>query len=501
MPYKKGTAVDLAGLLNQITEWVTDTGIHGEDAWELIRNEPWPRGTIYKAKGVNGANSCYIGIMLLTHVKGLSYKNWLLQTPNLLKYLVRSPQRFNIQKPILHTTGSASFTILKDPNDTSETKMYSLSNIDIVNSDCTALSFGVFKQYQEGLDWNEQPGCIEFPSSLGFYPMKAMYPDAIKPSDMAPPIYPGVGYPGFGLPGGEPASGSFKYWLLKDACHLTVVINNDNQWDMAHAGMLNTYHSRMQYSFPAVIAGSNTGLRTIGSIDSNGDGGVIITKGARIDYSYGNQQCSRGMPCMPAFNSENQNVSQLVVCMPEGTWKFFNNWTQSLDTIATPHETYVSYRLVVGQPKRKEKSGYCLRPTDTDIDLVTSQTNVTTKTETNGDSTVITTTTTERVSLENFDLYDFNSTSEQNMLGNLWHMYWPSINHDYGEIQIANKNFLLLPNCWEGRMWYQPTTEAIAAISADESLTVEERLIKLKNLYDGIVAYGKQFRILIRLED
>lgn len=51
-----------------------------------MRNEAWPRGTILKAKGLNGENSCYFGMMVLDLTYGSSYSSWLLQTKNLTRY-------------------------------------------------------------------------------------------------------------------------------------------------------------------------------------------------------------------------------------------------------------------------------------------------------------------------------------------------------------------------------------------------------------------------------
>ena len=48
MPHTHGYVGNFNELVSKIIEWSTDADIYGADAWELIRNEPWPRGTILK---------------------------------------------------------------------------------------------------------------------------------------------------------------------------------------------------------------------------------------------------------------------------------------------------------------------------------------------------------------------------------------------------------------------------------------------------------------------
>jgi hypothetical protein len=500
MPYVKGTATSLSDLQAKITEWVTDTTIHGNDAWTVMRDEAWPRGTIYKAKGINATNSAYIGIMLLNHVKGSSYPKWLLQTSNLMHHVIRSAHGLNLKEGVIvHTSGSSSFGVLNDSTDYSKgATTYTLSDVDIVNADCTALSFGVFKQYADELNWDEQPGAIEF-DPLTFMPMYC------SGTEIVPPVYPGVGYPGFGLPSGEPSTGSFTYWLIKDASHISVVINNNDQWDMAHAGMLGTFQNRMQYSFPAVMAGSNTGLRTICEDEK--------TLGDRIDYSYDSESLSRGMPAAPSINNTRAGmyISQIAICTPDGKWQYPYNWTQKLATVSLSGS---SNNYVEGVPARKTNTGFCLRPTDTDLEKVTS---MSTSVETISGTSIVTTKT-ETVTTTPFDIYEYTSDGDHNILGHLWNMYWPSLGHDFGPITINDELYLLLPNCWEGRLWYEPYLSTVGkyTLSYEVSgvLTIEERIARLKTiyeavkakydeaqeLYDDLVDYCKQFKILIKLE-
>ncbi|AJQ26925.1 hypothetical protein [Pelosinus fermentans] len=463
MPYIKGKATSLQDLLDKTVAWATDTEIHGDDAWELVRNDPWPRGTIFKAKGVNGINSCYIGIMLVTHVKGESYRNWLLQTKNLLRHFVTIPSLFLDTSAIIHTNGADNFDVLKDKLDATKGRNnYKLYDIDIVNTSGTSLAFGVFKQYNDGLDWHEQPGCIEF-GDLGQYPM--YYSITGGHTNVAPPLYPGVGYPGFGMPSGEPLSGYFDYWLTKDASRITIVIKNREQWDMGHAGMLIPFHANMQYAFPAIAAGSCTGLRTVGSSDVSG-----VTKGSKIDYSYNSNDMSRSMPCAPCINTGTKTPehSQLSLCLPDGKWNFFSNWTQEFKTNSSSG-TYFTYERPV-----RTVTGNMLKPTRKDLTQVSTIL---------GDDTTIT--------IEPLELFQENtSQGSTNMLGRIWNMYWPGDPYNrYGEVEINNQPYLLLPNCWEERAWHLP--------SFNKFETPENLLATSKE----IIKYGKQFKMLIRLEE
>ncbi|WP_312337245.1 hypothetical protein [Anaerospora hongkongensis] len=469
MPYKKGTAASLNDLLTQIVTWATDETIHGEDTWELMRNEPWPRGMIFKAKGVNGTNSCYIGILPLSFVKGTTYRNWLFNSANIGKYLIWPKTGLNLGgASFIHTNGATSFQVLKDRYDPASDKIqYSFSAPDIVNANGTALVFGVFKQYAADLDWHEQPGAISF-GEMGLYPLEYTR-DGSDPIKLSPPLYPGVGYPGIGMPAGQPADGYFTYWLAKDASRITVVTNNSGQWDMGHAGMLVPFHAKMQYAFPAVVTGSCTGLKSMASVADK-----QVINGAKIDYSYSNWDMSRSMPCTPCKNSAGkpQGVSNLGMCLPDGKWQFFHNWKQEYKTnSSTSSSGYTTYWFTTERPVRDDNSEFMLKPTNTDLLNVAS--NITGE---------------ETITLESFDLIqNAPGIGITNMLGTLWHMAWPGLDGPYGEITVNEKRCLLVPNCWEDRVWYVPS-----------GVTDQATLLAM---WKEIVPYGKQFRMLIRLED
>lgn len=90
-----GTAKSFDDLIAQLIAWVTDETIHGDDAWNVMRSEPWPRGTILRAHGRRKGEYQYIGLMPNTIVKGETYPKWLFTKPNLATYFVWSPNGLN----------------------------------------------------------------------------------------------------------------------------------------------------------------------------------------------------------------------------------------------------------------------------------------------------------------------------------------------------------------------------------------------------------------------
>jgi hypothetical protein len=180
------------------------------------------------------------------------------------------------------------------------------------------------------------------------------------------------------------------------------------------------------------------------------------------------------MPCAPGININTEvtpEFTQLGACMPDGTWKFFHNWTQILKASTTQYEAWLTLERPV---RATHEEGYRVKPTDLDLtDVAPGLAGA------------------DTISLESFDLYRRDhETGNTDMLGMLWRMAWPGIEGPYGEITLNEKKCLLLPNCWEDRMWYLPNGKSGTTDPA-----------ALYNLYKEIIEYSKQFRMLIRLED
>lgn len=474
MPYLRGEAESLEDLISQLITWTTDSSIHGDDAWTLMQNEAWPKGTILKAKGLNGENSCYIGLMVLDFTSSTAYSSWLLQTEVIEKRIVWAKAALN--KPganFTHTSGAASFTLWDDANDKSQgTTTYTLSGYNnLIQAQGKMLVFGVFKQFIDGLDWDEQPGAIDTSElDFGLFPIYYLQTGSTEKTELTPPIYPGWGYPGIAMPSGEPSSGCFKYWFIKDASHLTIVTRNGEQWDMGHAGMLEPFEAVMQYPFPAVVAGTCTGLTKVMEITTVNNS-VKTTTGNRFDCSYDNWSMSRSLPSVPCQNG----ISQIALCLPDGTWKYFSNWTQELKLRSYAASIYTTkYFSSVERPVRESNTadGYRVKPTNLELTGVAPCLC--------GDDTI---------TLEPLQLIQNDSANNRvDLFGSIWGMSWPGTDFPFGEITVNDKTCLLLPNCWEDRLWYViPWTSFV-----EQSSYLEQ--------YQEIIKYGKQFKLLVELE-
>lgn len=101
MPWIKGEATSFEDLIEQTISYMTDKEIHGEDAWELMRNEPWPKGTILKCKGLKAGDHFYLGLMPLDIVKEDTYRRWFMQWDNavLAAYFVWAKNGLNLRSP------------------------------------------------------------------------------------------------------------------------------------------------------------------------------------------------------------------------------------------------------------------------------------------------------------------------------------------------------------------------------------------------------------------
>lgn len=99
MVWKKATAISFEDLIEQIIAWMTDKKVHGDEAWEVMRHETWPRGTIFKVKGLKGKDHFYIGMMPLDISVGSTYRNWFMKKENLATNFVWSHKGANKKLP------------------------------------------------------------------------------------------------------------------------------------------------------------------------------------------------------------------------------------------------------------------------------------------------------------------------------------------------------------------------------------------------------------------
>ena len=473
MKYIQGLAVDFPDLIRQLITWTTDKTIHGDDAWQLIRNEIWPRGTILKAHGRNSGESFYIGLLPNSIEKGKSYADWFLQKKNLATYfawnqkgLGKNGQDFSRISNGLRIEGQS----------------YAFADIpDIFTSSAKVLHLGIFKQYSENLDWHEQAGGMDF-TNISMRPIQYMINGSYNKSDFNPPLMPGVGYPTLSMDYAGPSIGNFKFWFVKDAQRLIIVMNNAEQWDVAYTGLFEPYDNQ-EYALPAVVVGGTSGLLKTGTNVwySSGQRTPTPVTGLQVNYQPNNWNLVHGIPPFAAVSQDLENCPASVMAMlADGRWQSFANYVQGLN--AVPEHVcsgdIPSYHFLRPEPSRPVNMKHFIRPTEREV---TQFSHVYEKA---ADKWVY--------KLEPIELFEAD-TERTNILGRLPYLYFPSgpvIR--YGEITIDGKKCLMLPNGWEGRKFH---IEGHAGVVYDENvdnlLAKERRIEKL----------SKSMNLLIRLEE
>lgn len=475
MPYIHGYANDFNDLIRKVIAWSTDADIHGTDAWEVIRNEPWPRGTIIKAHGFESGEHFYIGLMPNVIEKGKTYKDWFMQKSVLASNFVWSPK--GLKK------SGASFTVETSSvklTDTPPHITYSFDAIDIFSASAQVMWMGIFKQYSADLDWHEQPGGMAFRD----FPIRPIYYTTNLTNNrqaFVPPIYPGVGFPAIGMDYDGPLAGYLEYWITKDAHRMILVTKNREYWDIAYLGFIEPYHNG-EYALPAAVIGGTSGAVQNGKdvfifSDSNSPS---ISSGIQFDYRPQNWGLTHGLPSFATSPNDDVNnvISQVSLLLPDGKWQGFANWVQSESAYPnySSNGRLTSYTYVRNEPERAQNIGHYIRPTDS--------------------STVGTThiyrPQGELLTYQLEPLEFLQCTGQvKNILGRIWRMYWPSSRvAQYGEIVIDDKLHLMLPNGWEGRRFSLPFGKTTS--NDPDEIFAQEELIE---------AMSRQMNCLIRLED
>lgn len=481
MPYSKGQATSYEDLIEQLVAWVTDESIHGDEAWELMRSEPWPRGTILKAKGLQGQDHCYIGLLILD-INENSYSKWYFSHKVFTQDFVWAPTPYGINLPLGTSFSLTGNGVVTDSGLTT----YTITEANVFANPFKAIVLGVFKQYAQDLDWDEQPGGIDIdPMDMGLK-QGVLYKNGQPLRRIPLPLYPGTGYPGFGMNTGEPADGIIDFWLIKESSRITVVTKNKcnfpiadtEYWDMAQAGMLIPYHAKMQYPFPAVIAGSSSGAISVGRMDSALDPYTPVPLvDIQIDYGRRNWLMTRGMPTFPTMAADLGNsLSQILLCLPDGTWQYFANQVHQIVPFTPRGQTTPVF--IIDQPHKGLQIHHYVTPTYTDL----RGTAHVFQSPDEPDKTIY--------QLETLKLVQ-DDVVRKNMLGYLSRIYWPSTPvEQHGEVTISEKKYLMLPNCWEDRRWHYRT--GLAGEYDPAELMAKEREIEQMT---------KQTNCLIRLED
>lgn len=467
MPYKKGTAADFNDLLAQLCSWVADSAIHGADAWEVMRSEPWPKGTVFKAHGWNTGDHFYVGLMPTEIIKGETYKNWFLTREVLTSKFAWSPDGLNLKPEKSNiTVGPYGITNIEkdDTGKVTSAKSYSFYNPDIFKRSARPMFLGAFKQYSDLMDFCDLGGSPEYlikPKKIPYYATGNS-----EPSYFTPPLYPGVGFPAIAMDYEGPRGGLLYWWAIKDRHRIVFAINNGGQWDLAYLGYIDPYHRPNEYPTPLCVIGGTSGAVTFGETQGTGYG--YPTQGIGFDYGTKNWQLGRGLPLsagspwnsMELWNGEDK-FSQVQLMLPDGVWKSFYNWLFEEQTISIDR----SYIYAQKKPEQSQNQKYLIRPSNTILSG--------TKNIYNSDPDDFT------YQLEPVELVEGTTDAGvHNFFGRLWRVYWPSGSVSrFGEVTLSGKKHLMVPNIYEGRRWHIPHGET-QTIAPDDLLAEELEIMK-----------------------
>lgn len=439
MPYLKGKASSFDDLIDKIVTWCTDKDIHGDDVWELVRKEPWPRGTIMRAPGWEAGEKQYIGLMTQSIKVGRTYNDWIKQRDNMLREFVL-PTFGNL--PNVKISGG---TVTYGSEE--HTNYFAITEAEIFDSDCQALWFGDFKQYSEGLDWDEQAG-FDRPPLVNCNPIWYVGTGMSIPThNSAPPAYPGVGFPAIGCGYSGFINGECEFWLVKGRNNLIVVTLDQDQWDVGGAGFLQPHHRVSEYPFPGCVFSSKSGV--IPHIDFKSLGGSIPTAFFcyKFGYNHDSWQLSRALPTMASVytqgvQNERLSVSQVQLMLPTGEWQSFASYGIYEDLVVVPGTNGTDRRPVNGYPVNKPAGQkHVIYPTYNNLSgLVDYMGNDPDK---------------HCYHLEPIELVEQIDNDRTNMFGSLWNIkFMAGKPVRYGEQTIGGKKFLILPSGYEGRKFH-----------------------------------------------
>ena len=464
---KTGKAASFEDLIQQIIVWATDTAIHGSDTWKVMRNDPWPRGTILRAQGRRAGEYQYIGLLPNRISKGITYRDWLLTKKNIATYFVWAADGLN--RPGADFSFNGTTVVLAKGGS------YAFDNPDIFLSSAKVMHLGVFKQYAPGLDWNEQPGGIE--QDFNVFPIQ--YTKDNRKGDVFPPVLPGCEYPALSYEYDGLPLENFKYWLLKDDRRLIIIMNNAERWETAYLGFFRPYDDKDEagaYAFPAVAIGGTSGLTSYGENIWYSSGQITPTPviGAKFDYRPREWSLSHGISPF-SCRAANGSASQVRAMLPNGEWRTIANYQQI--RIAIAHHVCsgrIPYYHFVRQKPEDTTDGNWIRPTE---ESCKDYTHVYCREQH------------QHLQTDQLQL----CANGYGLIGDIPYLYFPSAPlKDFGETTIDGKKYLAVPNVWEGRKFHLPGYAAVVNHYDTDTLQDEDLEMNKKS---------RMMSLLIRMED
>lgn len=413
--YIKGRVRNLDELLAKIINYVCDSQ-HQSMKWEIVRNEPYPSGVVFKCPRKNGDH--YYAGMLLNHIKvGETYSKWFSDWKLAMAY-----GAFNA--------------------------MWQDGVPEIFLSDACAIHFNIFKGYDANLHWDEQPGSVDM-SNMRSLVSPAVFPPEYKlpwrPIKL--PLSPGVGCPSISTDYDGPIDGYMDYWLIKDAEQLTIIVKNRDKWEFAALGMLNAYDDGY-YDFPAFIAASTSGAVPYGKdrFYYSGQTTPSIDSGYMFDYSASVTSATHSMPTyatVPIDKDTNQPgaaPSAVVMMLPDGLWQSAAN---NVQTIVPVSEFKCSgpiskHFFFMSDITKSENIQAFLRPTENSTvnfkNVISNEDNL------------------FKYKVEPLE-FVLRKKDQTGVIGNIGRLGYSSheIRH-FGEFTMDGVEHLVMPNIWENRL-------------------------------------------------
>lgn len=504
MPWIKKQYTGPAGdfldqLLEDIIIYVTDTSVHGDDAWELKRNRPWPYGAALKVPNYQKGEYGYIGLMTDRIRVGQSYWNWLKQPDILRREFVLNPKGlglsadsdFAINNGVVYLYSRSSQrvhagtkTIALPDGTTRQEPVYSTNyslstrnyywfspQPEIFAKDADVFFFTMFKQYNEDFDWSELMGNERRSIKVKAIPYYNSSWVSRYPRYFDPPLYPGAGCPAIGFSPGffdvkKDARGQDDredlrtVYIYKDRHRLILAIHWRDRWETANVGFFEPFGAPGEYPFPAMAVGGTSGVLPITELVKYGNDRPSVEQGFRLDYTEDNWALSHGIPTYASTwwdgsstFLDNTMYSQAQAMLPDGNWQSFANF-------GVRQDVYYNYRqgwYFTGhkEPERIPASRYFLTSNFSDLQDVANL--IPTGVLNTADYE-------EDIDLQNRSVYQLepiylvHRTEEninQNMLGKIKNMYWCSRPVTrYGFYETDGKSYLIVPNAWEGRKYH-----------------------------------------------
>lgn len=454
-------------LLRDITAYVTDASIHGGDAWELIRSEPWPKGTVLKVPNRLEGEYGYMCLMANKPRVGSSYQSWFYSGDVFRKTFVYGSGGLRL-KPSTDISVSGGRVLIfasgKCIHD------YYFSPVpEIFAANANVLFFSMFKQYEPQFDWTELMGNERKTIKL----KQLKYWDAIHPTTapvgyVDPPLYPGVGAPAIGYsPSFFSAAADNTadekdrprvVYICKDRHRLTVAINCQEHWDAASTGFFEPFDTMGEYAFPVFTLGGTSGILPLTELFWYG-GSPRVEHGFRLDFTEKNWSLSRGHPTHASTwwdgsqsFLDNYMYSNVQAMLPDGYWQSFASYGLRQDVYYNRQRS--QYFSAHKEPERISPKYY----------LMPGQCNLGGLENPMPCATSLVPYYSGKIDVRNHKYYGLlplyfvaNKVDNynQNLLGcikNFYHCTQPVAR--YGEHVIDGKTYLIIPNAWENRKYH-----------------------------------------------